>query len=525
MHWCCEQCFQQDDIKNYIKKDQKIGDCCYCRKKNVAIKETKEVGEFIRDALDKAYEMLGEDTGSMYDPEDDEYVGPDGEKTGISVREILFYEEEIFNYNSGTEQLFSDLFHDSEISYEDIKNGEFDKYEDIDSDLFVVKNALYGSESIAEYCEWEKFKHLVKYYNRFFDINPKGEKRDKLLAALNPYFKKMVEVLPQGAELYRVRKMDIQSAEHLNSLDIYKELSPAPPKYAVNNRMSPAGISYLYVATQPQTAYLECRLHDGDCAVQSKFITKKDLHVLDLSSEVNFIINNSIFSITYNPDNMWINEFLNHFEDEISRPVNPDKDRSYEYIATQMVAEYVRLLGYDGIKYRSSVSPEGFNYVFFCGPNKQISGDIYDYYDETIEIEELRYFTDWFYIKDVKAVKIGEKVFSFVSSEDMFFAPDIRRSDISARDVFERHGGIFTYSSFIDIKQFIEDIPERLLKDGYGADISEDIIKHLVDSIQKDEGETHIFSCMVGFGWLNINIDSKEYIYYNGKKIEDYITI
>lgn len=64
-----------------------------------------------------------------------------------------------------------------------------------------------------------------------------------------------------------------------------------------------------------------------------------------------------------------------------------------------------------------------------------------------------------------------------------------------------------------------------MLKDGYGADISEDIIKHLVDSIQKDEGETHIFSCMVGFGWLNINIDSKEYIYYNGKKIEDYITI
>ena len=46
---------------------------------------------------------------------------------------------------------------------------------------------------------------------------------------------------------------------------------------------------------------------------------------------------------------MWINEFLNQFEDEISRPVNPNKDRSYEYIATQMVAEYVRMLGYDGI--------------------------------------------------------------------------------------------------------------------------------------------------------------------------------
>ena len=39
--------------------------------------------------------------------------------------------------------------------------------EDIESDLFVVKNALYGSESITEHYKWEEFKHLVKYYNRF----------------------------------------------------------------------------------------------------------------------------------------------------------------------------------------------------------------------------------------------------------------------------------------------------------------------------------------------------------------------
>ena len=46
----------------------------------------------------------------------------------------------------------------------------------IESDLFVVKNALYGSESITEHYKWEEFKHLVKYYNRFFDINPKIKK-------------------------------------------------------------------------------------------------------------------------------------------------------------------------------------------------------------------------------------------------------------------------------------------------------------------------------------------------------------
>lgn len=274
---------------------------------------------------------------------------------------------------------------------------------------------------------------------------------------------------------------------------------------------------------QPQTAYLECRLHDGDCAVQAKFITKKNLNVLDLSQEVDFNISNSIFSVDYNSDVLWINDFLNQFEDEISRPINPNNDRSYEYIATQMVAEYVRLLGYDGIKYRSSVSSEGLNYVFFCGPNSKISGYIYDSCYGAMGYEELRYFTDWFYIDDVKAVKIREKVISSIRNEDLFFLSNVSRSDINASDVFGISGGNFTYSSFVDIKQFIKDIPKCMMEDGYGTDISDDIIMHLLESLKKGEGETHYFSCSIGFGFLNVRIDNETYEYSNGKSFDDYI--
>lgn len=176
MHQCCEQCFLQKNIREYINNRRRIGNCCYCGRKNVAIAQTREVGIFIRESLDKEYEVLGEDTGSMYDSEDDMYIDRYGEEAGMSIRDILFEKEDIFNYNAGTEQLFVDLFLDSAVSQEDIKNGEVDKYEDIESDLFVVKNALYGSESITEHYKWEEFKHLVKYYNRFFDINPKIKK-------------------------------------------------------------------------------------------------------------------------------------------------------------------------------------------------------------------------------------------------------------------------------------------------------------------------------------------------------------
>ena len=289
-------------------------------------------------------------------------------------------------------------------------NGEFDKFEDVEEELFVLKNALYGSESTNEYYEWEEFKYLVKYYNRFFDINPTQSKRMELLSSLKPYFEEMSMRLNQGEVFYRVRKMDIQSEEQLKSMDAYKELSPAPPEFSTNNRMSPLGISYLYVADKPQTSYAECRLKNGECAIQAKFVTKCSLNILDLSKKVNFSFrNNSIFSEYYNSDLLWINDFLNQFEFEVSRPIDHKKDKSYEYIATQILAEYIRALGYDGIKYRSSVSKNGRNYVFFCGPNRDISGQIYDLNYIIMNYCELKYFTDWFCIDDVKAIEIKEE--------------------------------------------------------------------------------------------------------------------
>lgn len=135
----------------------------------------------------------------------------------------------------------------------------------------------------------------------------------------------------------------------------------------------------------------------------------------------------------------------------------------------------------------------------------------------------MRYFTDWFYIDDVKAVRIREKVISSIYNENTFFVSNIDRSDINTSNIFGISGENFTYSSLVDIKKFIEDIPKCLLKDGYGIDVSEDIRKHLLESIEKEGGETHNFSCMMGFSILNIHIDSEEYTYFNGKDFDNYI--
>lgn len=516
MNYCCVNCFNQSDIADYIRGCRQFGNCDYCGTQNIEVISTKKAGEYIRSCLDKAYEPLEEGTGAWYDSEEKQYVGINGTRTGISVREIIVDEEAIFSHRTDADELFVDLFADSGISDRDDRNGGCDRYADVEMDNFVRRNDLFQSESTKEYSEWESFKYTVKYYNRFFDINPKGKRRMERLDTLKPYFEKMAQQVKRGEVFYRVRKMDRASAENPGGMDLYKEMAPAPVEFAVSNRMSPAGISYLYVAGQPETAYEECRLQGGDCAFMAKFVAKCELNILDLSQKVNSCWCESIFSKNYNHDMLWINDFLNQFEDEISRPIDPNKDKSYEYAATQIVAEYVRFLGYDGIKYRSSVSDSGINYVFFCGPNKDISGQSYEEGICPFPECELRAFTDWFRIAEVKAVEIRDAREGNVRSLDINSVSEIQRSDISAENVFHRWGGHFTYNSLDDISRFIKEMPEELSKEGYGKEVAEDIIDRLTESLGTD-GKVHHFWSQTGFQYLGIHIDEKEYKYVNHK--------
>lgn len=105
--------------------------------------------------------------------------------------------------------------------------------------------------------------------------------------------------------------------------------------------MSPAGISYLYFASDKQTAYEECRYKNTE-VVLAEYISKEELAIIDFSQEV-FIATKSIFSEEYEHDFRWINRFLENFVNEITCPVDDNKsDHSYEYVSTQIVAEYIR---------------------------------------------------------------------------------------------------------------------------------------------------------------------------------------
>lgn len=376
MPYCCEECFSNKAIKKYIREySSTLGACEYCGSSEKPLISLRTLGKHMCSCLEKAYEYVDEGTGAMYDSEDGVYLGLDGNETTLySVREILMYEEETFSDITDSDMLANDLFSEL-LTFEEQKDGVYNPFCDIDLECLVIKDDLYGLEATQIYQKWELFKHTIKHYNRFFEVDGL-EIRSKCLEKIDKYLYDFITDIDIDTIFYRARELD-DSIKDISGIDPYKEIGPAPYNKTRTNRMSPAGISYLYVAEDKNTAFSECRLN-GKRAVVAEFKLKESLQIVDFSRS-SFYCAKSIFEDDYDHDELWISSFLKKFVNEITMPVDDNvEDHSYDYAATQVIAEYLRSKHYDGICFKSSVG-KGKSYVFFCGPDTEHTPNAYPY--------------------------------------------------------------------------------------------------------------------------------------------------
>lgn len=390
---CCTECFNDSAIQAYIIEIGKVSTCDYCKAKQVYCASLDVVGDFIRDGVERVYEAVYNGTGSIYDPELNLYTNE-----GEPIEEILKNDLSIFSENldyDQTEALCNDLLLESGPSYRDIKNGA-DNW--LTEQNLVVRNSLYGFEITSEYNSWEAFKHNCKYYNRYFDLGDRKMSRARILSSLDDVFNNMKVTIPSGTTLYRSRLYKLQAGKSLKDIDILKEISPPPTNNAKNNRMSPAGISYTYLASDIGTSLAEIRAKSDDKVLIGTFITKKKLKILDLSKTPLFRVV-SCFSPEYDHSKNWIEDFVEHFKNEISAPISDD-DKELEYVATQLLAEYIRKKRFHGIKFMSSLFSEGYNYVLFCSINPYITyvNDV----SLSVPIQQMTPFTAWLNLINVK---------------------------------------------------------------------------------------------------------------------------
>jgi RES domain-containing protein len=221
---------------------------------------------------------------------------------------------------------------------------------------------------------WNSFVSAVKHEVRFFfqhsntssAAGPQEFAPRHVLPAIGGVAKqlKLIRNLDKGTNLYRVRERYGQTAWPLDAA----HMGPPPSDAARAGRMNPAGISYLYVAFEEQTAFAETMSSPPCLAGVACFETARILRVLDLTD---LPAMPSIFDSARRSEREGI-IFLRRFVAEISRPVRKDGQEHIDYVPSQVVSEYFALVFkagrnklLDGVIYPSAVRPGGRNLVLF----------------------------------------------------------------------------------------------------------------------------------------------------------------
>lgn len=291
---------------------------------------------------------------------------------------VLFDEGEYVGATTyASEEVAEDTLYEALDDYPDAAQDEL--LADIQAvmvpDTWVRRNWQWPSDEERLSYSWDAFKELVKHQTRFLFIRwPKrhpydpGEMSpleffDALVKLLNDLPEVMVDV---DKPLYRGR-MCLEEPD-LKKSDA-KALGPAPIHKAGANRMSPAGISMFYGATDIETTVAEIGAHSSySWAVVGEFKATKGLRVVDLSNLPDLP---SIFEFNEkaraNYDNI---AFLRSFVRDLTLPIVLDGREHIDYVPTQVFTEYLRYsfpVPLDGLLFPSAQGP-GRNVVLFCGP-------------------------------------------------------------------------------------------------------------------------------------------------------------
>lgn len=218
---------------------------------------------------------------------------------------------------------------------------------------------------------WHSFRDEVMYGHRFFPSHPVLER----LAAIT---KECEIAISPGSIYYRARIIDHEAActEHMvakcygkdsseedrnwyrNKANKFRGLTkegsyvPSNPNQIRDARSNPKFIRYLYMAESPTTAVFEVRP-----------ILYSAVNVAGIEVKEQLLVANIAVDIDINPEKeKSLDEWLLCFiQSAFSSPTNNPDD----YIPSQIIAEYIRHLGYDGIRYSSSLHRDGYNLTVF----------------------------------------------------------------------------------------------------------------------------------------------------------------
>jgi RES domain len=248
-----------------------------------------------------------------------------------------------------------------DCSHRDIAQGD-EPFYDICANYELMADAAKRSRADEEEYwyenrfsfQWADFCKTVQFEKRFFKTK---ELLDSLFGKPEEYHEGAVRPiydLKAGQTIFRARVLDDDFNEQRLQKNPAAELSAPPKERARAGRMNVEYIPAFYAAFSEDTAIAEMRPSIGDQISVGEFVLQKDIKVLDFT--VFSRMANDKWKDAYTHTRY---DFIRQMEGEISKPILPfEKQR--EYIATQIVAEYLReYFACDAVIYKSSMHKNG----------------------------------------------------------------------------------------------------------------------------------------------------------------------
>lgn len=233
----------------------------------------------------------------------------------------------------------------------------------------------------ARVFEKSNFNKLVRYY-----LKENGYSKSEIETILNEWTdeEKILSLIP---EIYSDYDYD-ESPELVKAQKKWKknvrfkgwnaEDSGAPKADLIGNgRANPDHIRYLYLSEDSVTPVYEVRPIIGDTISVAKFKLKKDVKLYDLTFDIHDIVDDDVVELP---------RLYNTIGEMFSKPYNGDATK---YLPTQYIAEEIRNMEFDGLRFRSSLHKKGINIVLFNPEDCiAISSDLVELKEIDLKLDE-----------------------------------------------------------------------------------------------------------------------------------------
>lgn len=331
---CCPNCFDDVGLRDDIfpTLEPVMGNCDYCLSQNVPLILPTQLIDY--------FGLLAD----VYEPD------PAGKSLVEWMKEHwLLFSHPIMDV-AHAKELIGDIFEDAEVGR-----------------IPVIPSPSYASDGLAL---WETLRDEMMHKNRWFlDVEIDKDRLEQLFDLLT------AKELPN--QWFRAR---IMPGDQPFALD---QMGAPPKRLASHGRANPAGIPYLYLGSQPQTAVAEVRPHTGEQACVAEF-TAADIKAVDLRRP-RWRVSPFILSGAAEIGQLLADlPFLERLGEELTRPVLPS-GAAIDYIPSQYLCEIIKKRNYDGVIYRSSVS-SGFNLALF-NSKKAMGANLARYKVESVSVD------------------------------------------------------------------------------------------------------------------------------------------